>query len=125
SFVTGSSFGIIDFQKTEVKNMELGAVFNRCVECDDIITNPICPHCLAKKMRLVVGEVNPKLAEKITGVDIDGETNCLFCHKPMGLCAHCFSKDVYEMLVANNYTEDKDFMAKFDFFLRKEWSDFN
>ncbi|PIZ51794.1 hypothetical protein COY27_02365 [Candidatus Woesearchaeota archaeon CG_4_10_14_0_2_um_filter_33_13] len=101
------------------------AAQNRCIECDDIITNPICPQCLAKKMRLVVSEVNPEMAEKINGIDLDdGETTCILCKRNMSLCAHCFSKDIYEMLVANNYPATKEFLSRFDFFLRRELSDY-
>ncbi len=104
--------------------MEYSAVSNRCVECDDIITNPICTECLAKKMRIVVREHDPKLAEDIIEADVPGDTWCITCGKTMGICAHCFSKDVYEMLVARGYTHTKEFLSRFDFFLRNKLSDY-
>ena len=104
--------------------MNFGAMQNRCVECDEIITNPICPECLAKKMRLVVSEHDKKLAEDIVSANVDGETTCIICGLEMGVCAHCFSKEIYEMLVSKGYQQQKEFMARFDFFLRKEWNDY-
>ena len=104
--------------------MGFSSVSNRCVECDDIITNPICTECLAKKMRLVVAEHDLKLAEDIIESDVPGETWCIKCGKEMGVCAHCFSKDVYELLVHRNYPHTKEFLSRFDFFLRTKLSDY-
>ena len=104
--------------------MNFGAMQNRCLDCDDIITNPICPDCLAKKMRLVVGEHNPDLAKEIISTTVDGETTCITCGAGMGICAHCFSKDIYELLVEKSYTHTKEFMSRFDFFLRTKLSDY-
>ena len=79
---------------------------------------------LAKKMRIVVQEHDPKLAEDIIEADVDGDTTCIKCGKEMGVCAHCFSKEVYEMLVSRSYTHTKEFMSRFDFFLRTKLSDY-
>jgi hypothetical protein len=104
--------------------MVVSAVSNRCLDCDDIITNPICTECLAKKMRIVVAEHDPNLAEDIIESDVHGETTCIKCGKEMGICAHCFSKDVYEMLVYRKYPQTKEFLSRFDFFLRTKLSDY-
>ncbi len=100
------------------------AIFNRCMECDEIVTNPICCECLAERMRAVVAEDSPKLAKLIMGINTMGETLCLFCHKSVGLCAHCFSKDVYELIEEKNPQLAKKFMGQFDFELRAKAVDF-
>lgn len=100
------------------------AAFNRCAECDEVITNPICSDCLSEKMRLVVEESDPQLASQIVGADIDGDTTCIKCGQPMGLCAHCFSKDIYEFLQLHNNILAKEFASRFDFDLRQKLADF-
>ena len=100
--------------------MKNGAPFNRCAECDEIITNPICSDCLAQNMRVMVGQFDPTLAEDITGFDIEGDTQCIRCGRSMGLCAHCFSKDIYFFLEEKKSSLAEDFLANFDFDLRRE-----
>ena len=100
------------------------APFNRCVECDEVITNPICSDCLAIQMRQMVAEQDQELAGMITGADIDGATNCILCGQSMGLCAHCFSKDIYELLQERHPDMAQEFASRFDFDLRKAVADF-
>ena len=99
-------------------------VFHRCMECDEIVTNPICSECLAKRMQVAVGEKNRKLAKEIKGISTFGETHCIFCGKSVGLCAHCFSKDIYEYLAEKNEELAKSFRSMFDFNLRTKIIDF-
>jgi hypothetical protein len=92
---------------------------NRCVECDDIITNPVCPDCLTREMRVFVAEVDPTLANEISPFHVPGETTCIQCGITMGLCAHCFSKDVFYQVQDTNPELAKEFMGRFDFDLRR------
>ena len=96
------------------------AAQHRCVECDDVITNPVCANCLATQMMVMVGEYDQRLVDFIKGISIDGETTCIICNTKMGLCAHCFSKDVYRFLSSKNERIGKEFLQRFDFELRKE-----
>lgn len=96
------------------------APFNRCAECNDVITNPLCSDCLAMEMTVMVGEYDRELAGFIQGNTIYGETICISCGKKMGLCAHCFSKDVYNFLNERKSSIAKEFINRFDFELRKE-----
>jgi len=91
---------------------------HRCIECDEAISNPICTECLARRMREVVGESNLKLARSIKGIPTQGGTSCIFCGKEVGVCAHCFSRDVYEFLQEKNQRLAKLFQSQFDFNLR-------
>ena len=104
--------------------MTICAPFNRCVECEEIITNPICPECLAEGMKIVVQEHDQKLAEQIVGTEIDGDTTCIQCTKRMGLCAHCFAQDIYEYLQGENKEIAKEFASRFDFQIRSKMAEF-
>ncbi len=97
-------------------------ISSRCMECDDVITNPLCAHCLAEKMRMVVGITNKTLAKNIVGFSSEGSTTCLQCGDHMALCAHCFSKDIYEYVQENDPQLAKDFIRHFDFDLRRNFS---
>lgn len=99
------------------------AVYNRCIECDHVITNPICSDCLAEEMVVMISEYDPKLAAEITGFALEGDTFCLKCKKGMSLCAHCFSRDVYDYLEERNPKVAKEFVNKFDFDLRANLSE--
>ena len=97
------------------------APFTRCVECNEVITNPICSECIAREIKEMVAEYDENLANKIDGFKIEGETCCISCGSLMALCAHCFSKDMYEFLNENNKVIAKEFLNRFDFELRREF----
>lgn len=94
------------------------APFSRCVECDEIISNPLCSECLAERMRMVIQVPRPDLAPEITGFAIDGDVTCISCGQGMGLCAHCFSRSIYEYLQENDISLAREFANQFDFNLR-------
>ncbi len=95
------------------------ASFNCCIECDEVITNPICTECLAASMRISISEKSPHLARQIQGFQLAGNTQCIFCRKQMAICAHCFSKDIYHYLEEKNPHIAKEFASRFDFDLRR------
>jgi hypothetical protein len=95
------------------------ALFHRCVQCDEAITNPICSDCLSHRMKLTIGLRDKKLAAEVCGFEFEGETTCLSCGKHMGLCAHCFSRDIYELLEEKKYPYIEEFVSNFDFELRR------
>ncbi len=97
---------------------------NSCVGCDEAITNPICPSCLAKQMREMVSEHNPELAKHIAGTFVEGETHCIQCGRSMGLCAHCFSREIYEIIAEKGPEIASEFIQRFDFELRKPVASF-
>ena len=93
-------------------------VYNRCVECNDTISNPVCPDCLAKQIKVVLEEIAPQLSNKVIRGDIEGETRCLSCGNKMGLCAHCYCMDVYQQLAEKDEEVAEEFLSRFDFDLR-------
>jgi len=70
-------------------------------------------------MKLVINQYNPKLAENIIETKIPGNTKCIFCGAGMGLCAHCFSRDIYDYLQENDSEIAEVFLSRFDFDLRR------
>lgn len=100
-------------------------VANSCVVCDEAISNPICPDCLAKQMRNWLVEFDPLLASEVDGFSIEGDTTCLFCGQGMSICAHCYSMDVYEQLAVKNAKLAQEFVSHFDFDLRKGLTHFD
>mgnify|MGYP001566588556 FL=1 len=90
------------------------------MECDEIITNPICTDCLASSIRTSIAQTHPRLANKIRSTSVAGETICILCKQPMALCAHCFSKDIYQYLEEKHPQLAKEFLTHFDFDLRRE-----
>lgn len=94
--------------------MELSTNYS-CVECNEVISNPLCSDCLAKKMRFLVKLHNPLLAEKINGPKIYGETVCISCGSKMGLCPCCFSKEIYKLIKLEQPSLAEEFSHRFDF----------
>ena len=103
-------------------DLERWAVSCCCIECDDVITHPLCTHCLAERMRIVLSASNKKLAQSIVGFSVPGSTTCLRCGEEMALCAHCFSKDIYEYIQESDPQLAKEFVRHFDFDLRRSSS---
>ncbi len=97
------------------------ALLSQCIECNQAITNPVCAQCLAEQMKVMVGEQDDLLAGGIEAFPMDGETQCIICGRKMALCAHCFSKDIYLFLKDKKSPVAHDFLAKFDFELRKDF----
>jgi hypothetical protein len=98
---------------------------HRCIECDEIITNPVCSDCLAKRIRVMIQELRPGLARGIKGFKTEGDTPCIFCGNLMALCAHCFSEGIYDYLSEKDAMVAKEFLNRFDFDLRKSLVDFS
>lgn len=91
-----------------------------CIECDEAITEPICPGCLSQRMQEYVEGYDEELASDIQNLAIEeGETNCIFCGSAMNLCAHCFSREVHGFLEERDPRIAKGFIGRFDFDLRR------
>ena len=89
--------------------------FNRCVECSHIITNPLCPSCLAKNMKMIIGNTYPGLTTEIISANIEGNIRCTSCNQRTDLCTNCFSKDIYKYLIERNPAAAKEFRNRFEF----------
>ncbi len=91
------------------------------MECDEIITNPICADCLASRMKLFVEEHDPVMAARVEGFSGgEGGTLCILCGKGISLCAHCFSRDIHDLIQERSPELAAEFASRFDFNLRGE-----
>lgn len=112
----------IVLEKAEGK-MYPKATSSSCMQCDEVITEPICADCLAIRMKVVVKEYDSRLAQEIVGfTSIEGGATCLFCGEKMSLCAHCFSREIYDLIKTKNPSLVEEFLSRFDFGLRREVS---
>lgn len=106
-----------------MKNVQVQDAQSQCVECGEGITNPICPDCLAAQMASWQPEIGKKLARPETYSEdlyVGEGVKCMFCGRTMSICAHCYSRDVYD-IVSEQYPElAEDFIDIFNFNLREE-----
>lgn len=94
---------------------------NSCLECNQTITNPICPECLATRVKNWLDDMGKTgTAKKITAHNVNGPTKCIFCGQGMSICAHCYSKDIYDFLFDKDPKLAREFLSRFDFELREE-----
>lgn len=100
--------------------MKKREVVARCMECDEVITTPLCTNCLSVQMFMMIREYDSRLAKKVVVSTMEGDTPCLSCGKGISVCVHCYSKEVYEFLKDRNTPVAVEFMRRFDFGLRKE-----
>ena len=88
-----------------------------CIECREGITNPICPECLAKEIE----EWKPWLKPILSAPDKVAEgVRCMFCGKLMSICAHCYTKDIYDYLIEEEPEIAEEFMDIFNFSIKEE-----
>ena len=94
-----------------------------CKVCNEGISNPICPECLEKQMQAFFGErigITNTFAKKLATVAtlwMDGASWCIICGKEMGVCAHCYSADVFDE-VREEYPElEEEFLTHFNYYL--------
>jgi hypothetical protein len=103
------------------KVVKMEAQTHRCIECKEVITNPICPRCLGSEIKVWLKEKMPELVHIIGAGPRFGSTRCIFCKKEMGICAHCFSRDIYLEVVRLQPDLGEDFISCFNYDLREEF----
>lgn len=93
----------------------------KCVVCEEAITNPICPECLQREMEHWIADFNPSLAKDVKRYSWDFDTyrhettNCVICGDNMNICAHCFCKDIFELIEQQLEEKAEDFLYSFNF----------
>ena len=81
-----------------------------CVECDEVITNPMSEERLALTFRAWLAEVNPKLEEEFTNeyvkrsdfITEHADVNCVLSGKKMDLCPYCTTNQFITWLHEKN-----------------------
>lgn len=91
-----------------------------CEECNEAVTNPICPSCLEREAVIWLSEIGKenfiaKVNEKMAplkskkGEDsLEEEINCIICGKSLTVCPHCASKKLMEA-----FRNDKKLLGMF------------
>ena len=83
--------------------------FYECLECNEAITNPLCPLCLTKQIDVWLSSYPSEIRKKLIGNvkdyvekanNIAGKSSgCIACNKPTGsLCPYCFTNHVFDEL---------------------------
>ena len=98
----------------------------KCVVCEDAITNPICPECLEKEVKHWLSDNHSSLIPKMrdyTGIfntfTHDG-VDCVICGSNMNVCAHCYCKEVHGFLRNQLGKDAEEFLFSFNFELMHE-----
>lgn len=95
-----------------------------CEECDEAITNPICPDCLERqalawlmerRQNLLIMKVKERLNSiKKYSESNESEVNCIICKNKLSICPHCTSKELLKV-----FNKEKrllrDFMTVFNY----------
>ena len=98
----------------------------RCVICQEAITNPICPECLHREVEHWLADTMPSLVGKVREYTEIFDTyrhdvtKCVICGRNMTVCAHCFCKDIYELLEKELGGMAENFLFSFNFDLVRE-----
>lgn len=100
--------------------MEIHTHENRCKECWDIITNPMCPGCISKGVEQWALIWMPEIVPYLDfGLGEGAGTKCVLCGREMSMCAFCYSKEIYEMVVSAIPELGEEFLQHFNFGLRE------
>ena len=83
--------------------------FYECLECDEAVSNPLCPLCLTRQIDVWLSSYPSEIRKQILGNireyvkktnNIAGKsTRCIACGKATGsLCPYCFTNYVFNEL---------------------------
>lgn len=91
-----------------------------CVVCDEVVTQPLCASCLSRGVVSWLQERFPEKPELLLQLEeltedclADGETRCIRCHEPMGVCSACYATHVNTWLSRLGPTVGAEFLAIF------------
>jgi hypothetical protein len=99
----------------------------KCIICDEGITNPICPSCLEKQIIQWIGELKPSLIPLVREIGNSvnefnhSNTECIICKDEMNVCPHCYCREIYTWLIEKEHFEFANlFLEHFNFELDEE-----
>jgi hypothetical protein len=95
---------------------------DRCVICDEAITNPICPDCLSRQVTYWAHENNSSIMPVLVRVGdsvkefTHDNTSCVICKKDMNVCPHCYCSEIYSWLIESRHRRmSKKFLKHFNY----------
>jgi len=99
-------------------------IYALCEECDEAITNPICPDCLERQIIAWLMERNKevlvmKIRERMKLIKSQSNSsksnvNCVICKNKLSICPHCTSNEILKALKKERRLSS-DFMSLFDY----------
>ena len=91
-----------------------------CVICDEVVTQPLCASCLERGIASWLQEKHPERPELLLQLEelteevlADGETTCIRCGNPMGLCSACYTQHIRDWMRRTLPNLAAEFMAIF------------
>ncbi len=94
----------------------------KCIICDEAITNPVCPECLERQVMYWIADFKPELISILRDIGSSvktfnhSNTSCIICGSEMNVCAHCYCKEIYLWLIENKHVElAMKFLESFNF----------
>ena len=92
-----------------------------CWECGEVITNPVCPECLAGEMEDWLALKQPELIpsvrqmSKAVGEKEYNSTTCILCGARIDTCTYCFVQDIIDLLQKRNPELVDSFLERFSY----------
>jgi len=94
-----------------------------CIACQEAITNPICPECLEREIEAWLVEKKPYIVPYLYGLSDNfmrsWVTMCIICGNRMGVCGHCYTKDILDVLRRKAPELEEQFLLMFNFQIDK------
>lgn len=87
----------------------------RCLVCNEVISNPICPNCINKEIKDWLAERKIELIDDNNGI---GSTKCIICGNSMDICPSCYTNDIYDIIKKKHPSLKHEFKNYFNFELR-------
>lgn len=97
-----------------------------CWVCGDVITNPVCPECLAVEIEDWLARINPDLIPSVRQMSRTVEdkehntTTCILCGDKIDTCTFCFVQDIINLLkmtypdMVNQFLEHFSYDVKYN-----------
>lgn len=99
-------------------------IYAICEECDEAISNPICPNCLErqaiawlmerKKETLVIRVKDRMDLIKRQSNSSKSNVNCVICKNKLSICPHCTSNEILKALNKEKKLSN-DFLRLFNY----------
>jgi len=94
-------------------------MYEACVLCGEVITNPICVNCLEREMEhwLMDKKVKTMFMVRDSTKNFNSYTHdvmkCIICGKNMNVCPHCYVKEISGMIKSKRLM--KEFLTQFNY----------
>jgi hypothetical protein len=92
-----------------------------CLICGEVISNPLCPGCLAEEMEDLLGREHPESQLVVRGAKEDFATtgeeliSCILCGKEMNVCPYCFMEEMRDLLTESDPRSGEKLSERFGY----------